>query len=508
MSESKSELFFQSSLADKVSYLSSKMGHSSDLVSRILFIGESRQIQAAIIFVAGLIDSKVIGNAIESLLENKYAQEFKANDWFQDDLPDLLQYISLPVGGIRNLYEISSLFEAMLSGEAILVFDGHTGCLALNTKGGEERSIEEPSTQTVVRGPREGFTENLNTNTALVRRKIKNENLWLEKKIIGTVTKTDVALMYIEGIADKKVVEEARIRLDRIDIDGILESGYIEEMIQDETYTPFPTIMNSERPDVVAAALLEGRIAIFIDGTPFVLLIPALFIQFFQAAEDYYQRYDYGIIRLLRFLTFFIALLGPAMYIAITTFHQETLPTPLLISLAAQREGIPFPAFVEALIMEVTFEILREAGVRMPRAVGQAVSIVGALVLGDAAVQAGLVSPAMVIVVSLTALSNLVIPAFNLAISIRVLRFAIMLLAASFGLFGISAALIGIVLHLCSLRSFGVPFMSPFAPFIWNEQRDTLIRLPIWMMHTRPRFIGKKNKVREHNSAPKKPSPS
>ena len=229
--------------------------------------------------------------------------------------------------------------------------------------------------------------------------------------------------MFIKGIVNDKVVEEVRKRLDRIDIDGILESGYIEELIQDETYTPFPTVYNTERPDVIAAGLLEGRIAILVDGTPFVLLVPALFTQYFQSAEDYYQRSDFGLLRMLRYLALFIALLGPSLYIAITTFHQEMLPTALLISLAAQREGVPFPAFIEALMMEVTFEILREAGVRMPRAVGQAVSIVGALVIGQAAVEAGIVSAAMVIVVSITAIANFSFPSFNMAISIRILRF-------------------------------------------------------------------------------------
>jgi spore germination protein KA len=287
-----------------------------------------------------------------------------------------------------------------------------------------------------------------------------------------------------------------------------LESGYIEELIQDETYTPFPTVYNTERPDVIAAGLLEGRVAILIDGTPFVLLVPALFGQFNQAAEDYYQRADIGtLLRLLRYLSFFIALLGPSLYIAITTFHQEMIPTPLLISLAAQREGVPFPAFIEALVMELTFEILREAGVRLPRAVGQAVSIVGALVIGQAAVEAGIISAAMVIVVSVTAIASFVFPSYNMAISVRILRFGLMGLAASFGLFGITLGLIAIVLHLCSLRSFGIPYMSPFAPFILADQKDMLFKVPLWGMFSRPRLISQKNVIREQYPPTTKPEP-
>jgi spore germination protein KA len=314
--------------------------------------------------------------------------------------------------------------------------------------------------------------------------------------------------VYIKEVANDKIVEEVHKRLDNIDIDGILESGYIEELIQDETFTPFPTMINTERPDIVAAGLLEGRIAILVDGTPFALLLPALFVHFFQASEDYYQRFDIGtLLRMLRYLSFFLTLLVPSVYVAATTFHQEMLPTPLLISLAAQREGVPFPAVVEAMMMEVTFEILREAGVRMPRAVGQAISIVGALVLGEAAVQAGIVSPVMVIVVSITAISSFVSPTFNMAIATRIIRFIFMLLAATFGLYGIAVGLLAMALHLCSLRSFGIPYMSPMAPLIAADQRDTIIRFPHWAFFKRPRLINQKDMTRQQRLIKAKPKP-
>jgi spore germination protein KA len=290
--------------------------------------------------------------------------------------------------------------------------------------------------------------------------------------------------MYINGLVKDDVLKKLNERLGNISIDGILESSYIEEFIQDETYTVFPTVNNTERPDVVAAALLEGRVAIFVDGTPFVLLVPGLFTQFLQSPEDYYHRSDFGLLRLLRYLAFIISLLAPALYIGITTFHQEMIPTSLLISLAGQREGIPFPAFIEALLMEVTFELLREAGIRMPRAVGTSISIVGALVLGQASVEAGLVSPAMVIIVSITAITGFIFPSFEIGISIRILRFAFMGLAASFGFFGIIIGLIALVLHLCHLQSFGVPYMTPFAPFQAKEQRDNIVRVPWWQMYS------------------------
>ncbi len=393
---------------------------------------------------------------------------------------------------------MDALFNRMLSGGIIILLDGYTKGIWIDAVGWEDRNVSEPQSQTVVRGPMEGFTENLRTNTALIRRRIRDPRLWMETRQIGQVTHTNVAVMYIKGIADEGVIQELRERLDRIDIDGILESGYIEEEIQDVTLTLFPTIYNSERPDSVAASLLEGRIAILIDGTPFVLLIPALFVQFFQSPEDYYQRADIStLLRLLRFFSFFIAMLAPAVYIAVTTFHQEMIPTNLLISLAAQREGVPFPAFVEAMLMEITYEILREAGVRIPKTVGQAVSIVGTLVIGQAAVEAGVVSAAMVIVVSITAISSYVIPENGLSIAVRIVRFALMMLAAAFGLLGILMGLIVLLLHLTSLRSFGVSYMSPFGPYVESDMKDTLFRLPWPRMTTRPQSNSIQNTIRQ-----------
>lgn len=418
-----------------------------------------------------------------------------------------MQTIVASCWSFQETKKFHALVSGLLSGETAVLCQGNNFALLIPSKGGKARGVEEPNSQSVIRGPKEGFTENIDTNIALVRRKIKDPNLWIEDFEVGQVTKTNVAIMYMNGIAQEKVIKEVRDRILNIRIDSILESGYIEEMIQDKTFTVFPTIYNTERPDAIAAGILEGRIAILVDGTPFVLLVPAIFVQFFQAAEDYYQRSDIStLLRLLRFIALVVALLAPSLYIAITTFHQDMLPPELLISLSAQREEIPFPAFVEALIMEMTFELLREAGVRLPKTVGQAISIVGALVIGQAAVEAGFVSAAMVIVVSITAISSFIIPAYNMAISIRILRFAMMGLAATFGLFGIVAGIIGIIQHLCQLRSFGVHYMSPLAPVILEDQKDTGIRVPWWGMKSRPSSINGHNHIRSDNSHSPKPN--
>ncbi|WP_255314190.1 spore germination protein [Bacillus sp. FJAT-26390] len=474
--------------------LRDNLGNSPDLVSRQFQVNlaNNMPIQGAIVYIDGLSSSS-------SMLQSVFTGNNENNPCTTpNELLDYYKESVIPEGAVFNPASFNEIFDLLLTGNSILLLDDCAQALAVDTKDLKARPVEEPNVQSVVRGPREGFTEVLSWNTAMIRRKINSRHLWFETYKIGSVTQTEVAVIFIENLVSDSVLEMVRERLQQINIDGILESNYIEEQIQDKKYSPFPTIFNSERPDVVAAGLLEGRVAIMVDGTPFALLVPALFTQFFQSSEDYYERADFStLIRLLRFLSFILATITPSFYIAITTFHQELLPTTLLYNLASQREGVPFPAFVEALIMEITFEILREASVRMPKTIGQSISIVGTLVVGQAAVEAGLVSAAMVIVVSITAISNFVLPAFNLGIAARIIRFLLMIMAASFGLYGVFIFIIGIIFHLCSLTSFGVPYMAPLAPFNSTDQKDTLFRVPLRSMITRPKSLNPKNLVRQ-----------
>ncbi|MHA6482205.1 spore germination protein [Paenibacillus sp. strain BS8-2] len=492
-------------LVQNIAQIRSQLGNSKDVIIRQIRIGKDPGLSAAVIYIDGLTDVESIQHfLLESLLLDIHNDDFDNILREGQDLIRMLEERILKVGAISHVEQFSGLFNHLLSGDVILMLDRHHTSISIGSmRDWKERGVTESSTETVIRGPKESFTESLRINTSLIRRKIKDPNLWMDTKSIGKVTHTDVAIMYVNGIANEDVLKEVHLRLDRIDIDSILESGYIEEFIEDTPYTPFPTIYHSERPDVIAAELLEGKIAILIDGTPLVMIVPALFVSFMHAAEDYYQRAVIAsLIRILRFICIGIALTGPSLYIAVTTFHQEMLPTQLLIGLASQREGTPFPAFIEAFMMEVTFEILREAGLRMPKAIAQTVSIVGTLVIGTAAVEAGIISAAMVIVVAITAISSFVLPAFDMSLSFRMLRFPLMMLAASFGLFGIIVGLIAIVLHMCSLKSFGVPYMSPLAPFNAEGNRDSVIRLPWWTMWTRPLIIGKSNRVRGRNRPP------
>ncbi|MED3562954.1 spore germination protein [Bacillus xiapuensis] len=481
---------------ENISRIKGEFGNSTDIVFREISFSK---VKGSVVYVDGLADNHTINDFfIEALTEESKKVEINSFE--------LMLNFATGLGSVQAIDNWDKVYEFLLSGNTIIFLNGYNQAISVETKGWEKRAISEPTTELSIRGPKDSFTETLRTNTAQIRRRIKSPNLWLETIKIGTVSQTDVGIMYIKGIANEKIVTEVKDRLNRINMDSIVGSGYIEQLIEDQSWTSFPTTFHVERPDVVTSHLLEGRIALIVDGSPFVLTVPAIFIQFFQAPDDYYSRFDLSTaIRLLRILAFFIAIMGPALYISATTFHQEMIPTTMAIAIAAQRENVPFPAFVEALIMEVTFEILREAGLRLPRAVGQAVSIVGALVIGQAAVQAGFVSPVMVIVVSITAIANFSTPSFAMAIAARLIRFILMFLATILGFYGIMLGIMFMSIHLCSLRSFGIPYMMPLAPFNIRNQQDVFLRFPIWAMKNRPMFISKGNMARTGEN--QKPSP-
>jgi hypothetical protein len=476
-------------LQENVTSLQSIYNNCPDVIFRMFLIGNS--LKAVLIYIEGLSNLEEIDKNVLSPLMKLEAEMLL-------DLSTLEE--KLPVSKIKQAAKIQEVIEQVSSGNPVVIIDQQSQGLSMGLAKFEKRSIEEPSAESVVRGPRDGFTETLSVNISLMRRKLKSPNLKMNTMSIGRYTQTQVAVMYIDGLVDQTLLEEVNNRLSRIDIDGVLESGYIEEFIEDYPFSPFPQMLNTERPDVAAANLLEGRVVIIVDGTPFVIVAPITFYSFYQAAEDYYQRFWMGtIIRWLRYLFLLIALLLPSTYVAILTFHQEMVPTVLLLSIAKSREEIPFPALVEALIMEITFEALREAGLRLPKQVGSAVSIVGALVIGQAAVSAGLVSAPMVMVVAITGIASFSIPRYNAAIAIRMLRFPIMFMAGTLGLLGIMLSLLTIIVHLSTIRSFGVPYLSPMAPMKGKEMKDTLLRAPWWSLKTRPRLTGYQNTYRQAN---------
>jgi hypothetical protein len=468
---------------------------SSDIVFRPFTIGN---LKAVVIYLDGLSDIEKLDELVLETLMNK--QDISQTDIIQSLID------SIPISNIKKISTYTECIDAVANGNPILLLDGAKEAYALGIVKYEKRSIEEPAAETGIRGPREGFTESISVNTSLIRRIIKDPQLKMKTLHVGKYTKTKVIVSYMEGLVDQTLIKEIENRLNRINIDGVLESGYIEQFIEDNPFSPFPQVLYTERPDVASANLLEGRALIIIDGTPYTLIAPVSFFSLFQSQEDYYERFWIGtFIRFLRFVFLGIALFLPSIYVAITTFHQEMLPMSLLLSVASAREGIPFPAIIEVLIMELAFEALREAGIRLPKQIGSAVSIVGALVIGQAAVQAGIVSAPMVIVVSITGISSFLVPRYSIGLSIRLLRFPIIFFAGFLGIIGVILALIILIIHLSSLRSFGVPYLSPISTLQKNGLKDTIFRSPLWKMDFRPHLTGEFNAVRQRDNL--KPSP-
>ncbi|OAA90060.1 spore germination protein [Clostridium ljungdahlii] len=482
-------------LTSNIEIIKKMLGFSSDITVRNFTITPDAEIRAAVIFIKGLAERELINEQVIGalMLNDRFGSVKNTNEFFQ-----MIKEYGLPSTYVNEESNINNIVTELIDGNTILLLDKIDKVLIVGSTGWKDRAISESTSETSVRGPKDCFTENIENNTALIRRHIKSPDLRIESFKIGTKTKTTVLIAYLEGIAREGIIDEVRERLGRIKIDGILESGYIEELIEDTPSSMFPQIEHSERPDKISAAILEGRVAILVDTTPYVLMVPTIFVQFIQSVDDYYQRFPIGsFARFIRIIAYFVSIFLPSLYIALTSFHQEMIPTTLALSIAASREGVPFPSIGEAFIMEITFEVLIEAGLRLPKQAGQAVSIVGGIVIGQAAVQAGIVSQAMVIVVALTGISSFAIPAFNASSSSRLLRFPLMIVASVLGLPGILAVASIILTHLNSLRSFGINYMEPFISADKSIVEDTVFRKHWWKMNRLPSYIARKSIIKQ-----------
>lgn len=458
----------------------------SDYIQREIVCGEDGSVRILVSYIEGFVDKKILNQDVVRPILDYFSSAER-----QDKAKRVYQLIKECIISNNEVREVESLQQAVykiVSGDAVLFVDGSKSALVVGVKAPQGRQVEEPDTEVSIRGPREGFVENLATNMVLIRKRIKTPNLKFEMMQLGIQTKTDVCICYIKGIANEEIVKEVRKRVKKIRGDAILDTGYIEQYITDNRLTLFPVVGNSEKCDKLVAKLLEGRVAILCDGTPYVITVPHLFIESIQTSDDYYDHAFFAsFMRVLRFLALLISNLLPAMYVALVSFHHSVIPFKLIITLAASRQGIPFSPFVEAILMITAFELLREAGVRMPRPIGQALSIVGAIVLGEASVNAGIASNLMVIIIAITAICSFVVP--PLIRATMLLRFAFLIAANFLGFLGISLVAVTVIIHLCRLRSFGIPYMAPFSPLTATDLKDSLIMVPIWAMITRPKIL-------------------
>lgn len=451
-----------------------------------------RTSRCCIAYIEGMVNTELINeNIMQPVLCVDLSENIRT-----DNLLEELKNKVIVSNNVVDETDINKMISSIVSGDTLFLLDGYDQALIISSRGWASRSISEPESSKVIRGPREGFTESIIVNLTLLRRRIKNPELKFKFKDIGVRTNTKVCISYIEGLAQESIIRELEKRLDDIQIDGILDSGYIQELIRDAPFSPFETVGSNERPDVTAGKLLEGRIALFVDGSPFVLTVPYVVGENFQSNEDYYNNYILASInRLLRGFTAVITIAIPSIYLAVVTYHQEMLPTPLLLSIIASRQDVPIPTSASLFLMLVIFDIIREATTRMPTNISQAVSIIGTIVLGQAAIEARLVSAPVLIVTALTGVTTLM--NMNFLGAAIIFRNIILLGTSVMGIYGFFMCFVLMYLHLMSLRSFGVPYMMSVTKAKNHEGQDAWIRAPWWSMTLRPKIIGVRNLVRE-----------
>lgn len=490
-------------LAKKMQMLRPYIEKNSDIISRPFFITEAENLQAVAIYMEGMVDTAALNRDIlKPLMLNASREQLEKKG--TKHLIDRIYQTSLTVGRVLKVDTFPALVQIIFDGLTILMFDGLAEVLAVDIRAGENRAIEEPTAEKTLRGPREGFIESLVVNIALIRRKLRDPNLVVEKMVLGKRTRTEVAFLYIDDIADPQIVAEVKARVAKIDIDGNVVTGYIEQLIEDNPYSVFPQIQGTERPDKVMAQLLEGKIALLADGSPFVSILPSLFVQFLQASEDYFDRtYIGSFLRAIRYIAFFLAISLPAIYVALLSFQQELIPFDLIVSLAENRKAVPFPVAVEALLLELIIQMTIETGLRLPTPLGSTVGVVGGIILGQAAISANLASPAIVIIISVTTICTFAIPVQSMALATRILRLPLLVFAASFGVFGFSLGWLLILAHLASLESVGVPYFAPFAPTRFADLKDSFFRTFIYKMKNRPVSIPVQDRQRQASTGRK-----
>lgn len=467
---------------------------NKDVVIRNITIATQPKIKVLLVFMDGLIDKKIINMTIlEPLMFMKNLQEKLQGE----DLIDAVMKQCLPSGQASRVGDFKAVQQAINTGDAVLFFDGSPEAVTVETKGYEHRSIDRPATEQSVRGSQNSFTEVLRVNTALVRTMLHASDLITEMIPVGARGHSNCAVMYIQSIANEALVEEVKRRIKSISTDIITDSGVLEHFIEDSPRSPFPQTLSTERPDRVAIHLAEGRIAIFIDGSPFAHILPISLFTLMHSSDDFSLNLYYtNMLRIVRWASAFLSLLLPSMYLAISTFHQEAIPTELLLSIAAARAQVPFPTILEILFMEFSFELIREGGLRIPGILGSTIGIVGALILGQTAVAAKIVSPIMVIVIALTGLASYSIPDYRLASAFRLSRFLFVLLAMSMGLVGVACGLLLFIAMLCSLKSLGVPYLAPLAPKTVSGG-DVILRSSAYNQRRRPDELNTKDEIRQ-----------
>ncbi|MCI9080948.1 MAG: spore germination protein [Lachnospiraceae bacterium] len=455
-----------------------------DIKKRKIKVGEHLEQECYIAYIEVTLSSVDFKDSAVGKLLGKLRTmpEQELSDYVKENVEDISDSQPFPT--------IEEAAEGMLTGDVLFFLNGYNKALKIPDKGYPGRGVYETESEKVIRGSNEGFSESIKLNTALIRKRLRSPHVKVKESFAGRRTNTNVDLVYLKDLIYPGMLEEIEKRLSEFEIDGALDSGIIEQLTERKKYSPFPQFQTTQRPDRAAMAILEGRIVLLSDNSPVALILPATYNTFVQTSDDYYSRWEIAsFTRALRYLASFLAMVFPGLYLAITNFHTQILPTDLLLSLAAARQGVPFPAMVEVILMEIAFELLREAGVRLPGANGNTIGIVGGLIIGQAAVDANIVSPIVVIVVALTALCSFAVPNEEFATAFRILKFLFIFLCGTLGFFGFLAGVLAVLIHLSHLESFGIPYLAPFVGADLNgyqDERDTFLRLPLDYLKKRP----------------------
>ena len=478
---------------------------NSDIITREFTLNTgSKQYKAFILYIDGMVDSQILNDFVLKplMLKNKFCNNETSKIIVQkgkkSNIANFIQDCLIPQNNIKQQSSFKDIFSGVNSGNCALFVDTLSVGFDIDVKGFKQRSISKPENEIVIKGPHEAFVENIRTNTTLLRRFTNNENLIIENTKVGKITQTNCAICYIKDIANDALVSEAKYRLNNLEIDSLLSAGELEQLLTDTNSLGVPKILVSERPDYAVKSLLQGRVIILINGSPYALILPAILIDFLTSPEDTNLKPQFAnFLKVVRIISSFFALLLPGLYIAITNFHREIIPTELLFSILSSRQSVPFPIIVEILIMEISFEIIREAGLRVPSPIGPTLGIVGALVLGQAAVSAAIVSPILIIIVAITGMSSFAIPDFTFSFHLRFFRFVFILLGFLAGFLGIGMGLFIYISSLCDLETFGVSYTIPYAPAV-NSKNNGFMLSPIWKRENRAKYLATKKEKKQN----------
>lgn len=478
---------------------------NSDIITREFTLNTgSKQYKAFILYIDGMVDSQILNDFVLKplMLKNKFCNNETSKIIVQkgkkSNIANFIQDCLIPQNNIKQQSSFKDIFSGVNSGNCALFVDTLSVGFDIDVKGFKQRSISKPENEIVIKGPHEAFVENMRTNTTLLRRFTNNENLIIENTKVGKITQTNCAICYIKDIANDALVAETKYRLNNLEIDSLLSAGELEQLLTDTNSLGVPKILVSERPDYAVKSLLQGRVIILINGSPYALILPAILIDFLTSPEDTNLKPQFAnFLKVVRIISSFFALLLPGLYIAITNFHREIIPTELLFSILSSRQSVPFPIIVEILIMEISFEIIREAGLRVPSPIGPTLGIVGALVLGQAAVSAAIVSPILIIIVAITGMSSFAIPDFTFSFHLRFFRFVFILLGFLAGFLGIGMGLFIYISSLCDLETFGVSYTIPYAPAV-NSKNNGFMLSPIWKREDRATYLATKKEKKQN----------